>query len=121
MGLTNINWDYLTGLLYNDSHEIAQTWPKCWQSRAIFWGDPDSTPNRPKGIKCLLAAHLTIEQANDVMEMERASGVSGPLAAAVMDNKVMVVLIYRQDTPTEELQSRLDVTMTDKIKMTYLN
>ncbi len=60
----------------------------------------------------MLAAHLTIEQADNVMEMERASRVSGPLVAAVMDDKVKVVLIYRQDTPVEELQSRLVVTMT---------
>ncbi len=45
---------------------------------------------------------------------------SGPLVAAVTDDKVMVVLIYRQNTPMEELLNRLDVTMTDTIRLTYL-
>ncbi len=47
---------------------------------------------------CTILAHLTVEQANSIMDMERATKVPGPLAAVVMDDTVTVILIYHSNT-----------------------
>ncbi len=51
-----------------------------------------------------------------MMNMERATGVPGPLVAAVIDDKVIIVLIYQNGTQMGGLHNRLDATMTDAIQ-----
>ncbi len=68
---------------------------------------------------CTILAHLTVEQANSILDRERATEAPGPLAAAVMDDKVTVVLIYHSNEHVEPLQSRVKITTTTAIRDTY--
>ncbi len=53
-----------------------------------------------------------------MMDMERVTRVPGPLAAVVMDDKVIVVLIYHNNM-MDELQGRLNATTTVAIRQSY--